>query len=95
MIDNQFGFRKNHSTTHTIITLVEKVSKALDTGKIVVGSKKAHYMILHRARLKPTINVFIRQDQISLTISTQFLRIIIDYKLKWTEHIAYVKNKIS
>ena len=37
LYDNQFGFRKNHSTTHAIITLVEKVSKALDTGKIVVG----------------------------------------------------------
>ena len=37
LYDNQFGFRKNHSTTHAIIALVEKVSKALDTGKIVVG----------------------------------------------------------
>ena len=37
LYDNQFGFRKNHSTTHAIITLVETVSKALDTGKIVVG----------------------------------------------------------
>ena len=34
---NQFGFRKQHSTSHAIITLVEKVSKALDKGKIVVG----------------------------------------------------------
>ena len=34
---NQFGFRKQHSTSHAIITLIEKVSKALDTGKIVVG----------------------------------------------------------
>ena len=33
----QFGFRKNHSTSHTIITLVEKVSKAFDTGKYIVG----------------------------------------------------------
>ena len=37
LYDNQFGFRKNHSTPHAIITLVERVSKALDTGKIVVG----------------------------------------------------------
>ena len=29
----QFGF---HSTSHAIITLVERVSKALDTGKYVV-----------------------------------------------------------
>ena len=33
----QFGFRKGHSTSHAIITLVERVSKALDTGKYVVG----------------------------------------------------------
>ena len=34
---NQFGFRRKHSTCHAIITLVEKVSTALDTEKIVVG----------------------------------------------------------
>ena len=37
LYDNQFGFLKNHSTTHAIITLVGKMSKALDTGKIVIG----------------------------------------------------------
>ena len=35
-IKNQFGFRK-HSIRHAIITLIEKVSKALDSGEIVVG----------------------------------------------------------
>ena len=35
--DCQFGFWKNHATSHAIITLTERVSKALDTGKIVVG----------------------------------------------------------
>ena len=34
---HQIGFRKNHSPSHAIITLVERVSKALDTGKYVVG----------------------------------------------------------
>ena len=33
----QFGFRKNISTSHAIITLVERVSKALDTGEYEVG----------------------------------------------------------
>ena len=33
----QFGFRKSHSKSHAIITLVERVSKALDTGRYVVG----------------------------------------------------------
>ena len=33
----QFGFRKNNSTSYAIMTLVERVTKALDTGKYVVG----------------------------------------------------------
>ena len=33
-------FRKNHSTSHAIITLVERVTKALDTGKYVVHRPK-------------------------------------------------------
>ena len=57
---NQFGFRKQHSTSHAIITLIEKVSKALDTGKIVVGGfldlKKAfdtvdHIILLRKLKL--------------------------------------------
>ena len=36
LYDYQFRFRKQHSTSHAIITLVERVKKALDTGKVVV-----------------------------------------------------------
>ena len=34
---NQFGFQKQHSTSHAIITLVEKESNALDTRLMDVG----------------------------------------------------------
>ena len=37
MYEYQFGFRKHHSTSHALITLVERVTKALDTGKYIVG----------------------------------------------------------
>ena len=37
MYEYQFGFRKHHSTSHAIITLVERVTKALDPGKYIVG----------------------------------------------------------
>ena len=37
LYEKQFGFRQGHATSHAIMTLVEKVTKALDTGKIVVG----------------------------------------------------------
>ena len=33
----QFGFRKSHSTSHAIISLVEKINNALDSGKILIG----------------------------------------------------------
>ena len=36
LYEKQFGFRQGHATSHAIMTLVEKVTKALDTGKIVV-----------------------------------------------------------
>ena len=53
---NQFGFRKQHPTSHAIITLVEKVSKALDKGKIVVGVfldlKKAFDTVNHTILLR-------------------------------------------
>ena len=51
---NQFGFRKQHSTSHAIITLIEKVSKALDTGKIVVflDLKKAFDTVDHTILLR-------------------------------------------
>ena len=37
LYDKQFGFRKGHGTNHAIITLVDKVARAFDTGTIVVG----------------------------------------------------------
>ena len=37
LVQYQFGFRKHHYTSHAIITLVERVTTALDTGKYIVG----------------------------------------------------------
>ena len=33
LYEHQYGFKKCHPTNHAVITLVEKVAKALDTGK--------------------------------------------------------------
>ena len=59
LYDKQFRFRKGHSTSHAIITLVEKVSKALDTGKKVVGVyldiRKAFDCVLHSTLLDKLI----------------------------------------
>ena len=60
----QFGFRHKHSTTHTIITLTEKISKSLDTGNIVCGLfidfRKAFDVIPHKILLKKLYSYGIR-----------------------------------
>ena len=62
--DHQYGFRKCHSTNHAIMTLVEKVAKALDSGKIVVGVyldiRKAFDAISHPILLKKLYALDIR-----------------------------------
>ena len=35
--DRQFGFRNNHSTTHAIITLVNKITESVDFGDIAIN----------------------------------------------------------
>ena len=34
---NKFGIRQGHSTHHALITLVDKITKSLDNGDIVIG----------------------------------------------------------
>ena len=62
--DQQFGFRKNHSTNHVVILLIEKVAKALDTRKIVIGVyldiKKAFDVISHHILLRKLYALGIR-----------------------------------
>ena len=49
---SQFGFRKSHSTNHAIISLVENVNQALDSGNVLVGVfldlKKAFDTVDHK-----------------------------------------------
>ena len=51
----QFGFRKSHSTSHAIISLVEKINNALDSVKILIGVflelKKAFDTVNHKILL--------------------------------------------
>ena len=54
--DCQFGFRTNHSTQHAIITLVDKITKSVDSGDIVinlfVNLRKAFDTVSHSILVK-------------------------------------------
>ena len=75
---------------------LHKVSTWLDANKLSINSKKTHFMVFHRSRIKTSdINVVMQQNTIDRVNSTKCLGLIIDDKLKWHEHIQHVKHKIA
>ena len=53
-------------------------------------------MMFHRTRIKDDCQpIVIDGNPIIYTNNTKFLGIIIDHKLNWSDHISYIKNKIS
>ena len=53
-------------------------------------------MLFHRARIKGNnLVVKINDSVLNRVNSMKYLGVIIDHKLKWCEHISYVKNKVS
>ena len=53
-------------------------------------------MVFHRARRKVDHKDIILNNYILQQVHfTTFLGIIIDDKLKWVNHISYIKNKIA
>ena len=67
----------------------------IQANKLTLNTDKTHYMVFHSARIKSKIDFFINNNEIAEVKSTKFLAIIIDDKLKWSEHIQYIKNEIS
>ena len=54
-------------------------------------------MIFHRSRIKSNSigSILIDNTKLTKVDYAKYLGVIIDHKLNWIEHIAYVKNKIS
>ena len=67
----------------------------LQANKLTLNTDKTHYMVFHIARIKSNIDFFIEYNEIAEVKSTKFLGIIIDDKLKWSEHVQYIENEIS
>ena len=53
-------------------------------------------MVFYCARRKVSHNkLFINNSMVTQVSCSKFLGIILDNKLNWTSHIAYIKNKIA
>ena len=75
---------------------LERINLWLQGNKLTLNTQKSVFMVFHRARLKsfnsPTL---INGTQLQKVSSTKNMGLIIDNKLKWIDHIAHIKNKIS
>ena len=68
----------------------------LNSNKLSLNTHKTLYLIFCRARLKGNNSVVKLNDYVLNRVNNmKYLGVIIDHKLKWCEHISYVKNKVS
>ena len=68
----------------------------LKSNKLSLNTENTFYMLFHRARIKGNKSVVKINDSVLNRVNNmKYLGVIIDHKLKWCEHISYVKNKVS
>ena len=74
-----------------------KVVHWLNSNKLSLNLTKTHFIIFKRARTKVNINkiLMVNNFEISKVRVTKFLGIMIDEHLYFTDHIQYIKGKIS
>ena len=90
LYEKQFGFRQGHATSHAIMTLSEKVTKALDTGKIVVGV----YLDIRKAF--DSISTSILLDKLyKIGIRGNICCLIQSYLSSRTQYVVYNKRNSS
>ena len=75
---------------------LERINLWLKANKLTLNTQKSVFMVFQRARLK-SFNppILINGTQLQEVSSTKYLGLIIDSKLKWIDHIAHIKKKIS
>ena len=74
---------------------LDRINSWLQSSKLSLNMTKTQYMVFHRARMKVSHNkLFINNSMVTQVSCSKFVGIIIDNKLNWTSHIAYIKTKL-
>jgi len=98
--DDSNLFFRGKNLNEMITTINEELSKVYEwlvTNKLSLNVDKTNFILFSTNRRQHLINqdVTIKGTKIKQVTSTKFLGVVIDSKLKWSEHIAMVKNKVS
>ena len=97
---NLFFKHKNLHTLYTIINdELSKISAWFKLNKLSLHIKKTNYIIFQSSTKNPlndsNFDICIDGIKIEKALKTKFLRVNINYKLDWSDHIHTVCNKIS
>ena len=75
---------------------LKRVNICLKANKLTINTKKTHYMMFHCTRITGDHHLItIDGNPITYSNKTIFLGVIIGHKWNWSDHLTYIKNKIS
>ena len=93
LCDNQFGFRKNHSTVLALIDLHDKISSALDNGELAVG------IFLDLSKAFDTVNHSILFDKLEhygiRGLGLKWIKSYFSKRLQFVEYNGHVSSRTN
>ena len=97
--DDTNVFLNGKNMNMLIDTIQQELSRLyvwLLANKLSLNLSKTHFMVFHRDRHKHNnIHIEINKVPIEQVKHTQFLGVIFDDRLEWSNHITYINTKIA
>ena len=73
------------------------VTDWLNANKLCLNVSKTHFVVFRPGRSSLTTNqvLYLNQSPVNQEFRTKFLGVIMDSRLKWVDHISYIRKKLS
>ena len=71
---------------------LKKVNTWLQLNKLSLNTDKSKFMLFHKKRTRPEINISINNSDIERVSQFNFLGFVLDESLSWKNHITMITN---